>query len=52
MQNKKNVAVVIFSRANYARIKSVLLELKKRKKVNLQIIIGASAVLDIGSLQY
>tara|TARA_B100001093_G_C26855023_1_gene1026994 strand:+ start:531 stop:1691 length:1161 start_codon:yes stop_codon:yes gene_type:complete len=46
MQNKKNVAVVIFSRANYARIKSVLLELKKRKKVNLQIIIGASAVLD------
>lgn len=46
IRKKKNIAVVIFSRANYARIKSVLLELKKSRKINLQIIIGASAVLD------
>jgi UDP-hydrolysing UDP-N-acetyl-D-glucosamine 2-epimerase len=49
---KRNVAVVIFSRANYARIKSVLKELKKIKKINLQIILGGSAVLDrFGNLE-
>jgi UDP-hydrolysing UDP-N-acetyl-D-glucosamine 2-epimerase len=49
---KKNIAVVIFSRANYARIKSVLKELKKNRKINLQIILGGSAVLDrFGNLE-
>lgn len=49
---KKNIAVIIFSRANYARIKSVLKELKKNKKINLQIILGGSAVLDrFGNLE-
>lgn len=49
---KRNIAVVIFSRANYARIKSVLKELKKNKKINLQIILGGSAVLDrFGNLE-
>jgi UDP-hydrolysing UDP-N-acetyl-D-glucosamine 2-epimerase len=49
---KRNIAVVIFSRANYARIKSALKELKKNKKINLQIILGGSAVLDrFGNLE-
>jgi UDP-hydrolysing UDP-N-acetyl-D-glucosamine 2-epimerase len=43
---KKNVAVAIFSRANYARIKSVLTELRDNKKINLQIILGGSALLE------
>ena len=46
MKKKRNIAVVIFSRANYARIKSLVLNLKKDKKIKLQIIIGASAVLN------
>lgn len=46
MKKKRNIAVVIFSRANYARIKSLILNLKKDKKIKLQIIIGASAVLN------
>jgi UDP-hydrolysing UDP-N-acetyl-D-glucosamine 2-epimerase len=49
---KRNIAVVIFSRANYARIKSVLKELKRNSKINLQIILGGSAVLDrFGNLE-
>jgi len=49
---KRNIAVIIFSRANYARIKSVLKELKKNKKINLQIILGGSAVLErFGNLE-
>ena len=43
---KKKIAIVIYSRANYARIKSVLIELRKKKKIELQIILGASALLD------
>ena len=43
---KKKIAIVIYSRANYARIKSLLKELKKRKKIELQVILGASALLD------
>tara|TARA_B100000242_G_C43030286_1_gene479925 strand:- start:358 stop:1512 length:1155 start_codon:yes stop_codon:yes gene_type:complete len=43
---KRNVAIVIYSRANYARIKSLVVELKKSKKINLSVIIGASALLD------
>lgn len=43
---KKNIAIVIFSRANYARIKSLVVELKKSKKINLSVVIGASALLD------
>ena len=37
---------MINNRANYARIKSLVLELKKSKKINLSVIIGASALLD------
>lgn len=43
---KKKIAIVIYSRANYARIKSVLRELRKNKKIELQVILGASALLD------
>ncbi len=46
MRKKRNIVVVIFSRANYARIKSLIINLKKNKKVNLQVIIGASAILN------
>lgn len=34
------------SRANYARIKSLLIAIKKSKKLNLQIILGASSLID------
>lgn len=44
--NKKKICVVVNSRANYARIKSVLLEIKKNKKAELQLIVGASALID------
>ena len=43
---KRNIAVVVFSRANYARIKSLISNLKKNKNIKLQVIIGASAVLN------
>ena len=37
--------MLLYSRANYARIKSVLLEIKN-KKAELQLIVGASALID------
>ena len=43
---KKNICVVVNSRANYARIKSLLIAIKKSKKLNLQIILGASSLID------
>ncbi len=43
----KKICIVINSRANYARIKSLVYELKKNKKITLQIILGSSAILDI-----
>ncbi len=42
----KKICFVIGSRANYSSIKSVLIEVKKNKKLKLQLVIGASAVLD------
>ena len=42
---KRKICVVINNRANYARIKSVLIEIKKNKKLDLQIILGSSAIL-------
>ena len=42
----KKVCVVIASRANYGRIRSALIEIKKHPKLKLQIILSASAVLD------
>ena len=39
----RKVCVVVHSRANYARIKSLLVEIKKSKKLRLQLVVGASA---------
>jgi UDP-hydrolysing UDP-N-acetyl-D-glucosamine 2-epimerase len=44
-KNKKKVCVVINNRANYARIKSVLIEIKKDKRFQLQIIVGSSGLI-------
>jgi UDP-hydrolysing UDP-N-acetyl-D-glucosamine 2-epimerase len=41
----KNICVVIHSRANYARVKSVLVQLKKNPDCKLSIIVGASGLL-------
>ena len=43
---KKNVCVVIGSRANYSSIKSVLKEINDSDFLNLQLITTGSAVLD------
>jgi UDP-N-acetylglucosamine 2-epimerase len=45
LKNKKKISVVINNRANYARIKSLLIEIKKSSKFELQILLGASALL-------
>ena len=45
-KTKKNVCVAIFSRANYGSIRKVLEDLKKNKKINLQIITGGSANIE------
>ena len=42
---KRKIAVVCFSRANYARIKSVLLSIQKHPDLELLLIVGASALL-------
>ncbi len=46
MNNKKKICVAINNRANYARIKSLLIEIKKNKNFELQILLGASAILN------
>lgn len=42
---KRRVCVVVNSRANYGRIKSVLMAVRDRENLELQIIVGASALL-------
>tara|TARA_B110001450_G_scaffold239118_1_gene246689 strand:- start:4281 stop:5441 length:1161 start_codon:yes stop_codon:yes gene_type:complete len=44
--SKRKVCVVINNRANYARIKSALSAMKKNKKIELQIVLGSSAILN------
>jgi len=41
----RKVCVVVFSRANYGRIKSVLRAVKQHPDLELQLVIGASALL-------
>lgn len=41
----RKVCIIVNSRANYARIKSLLLEIKKSRKLKLQLVVGASALL-------
>lgn len=43
---KRRVCVVITARASYARIKSVLKEINKRQELELQLVLGASLLLD------
>ena len=45
MTERKKICVVVNSRANYGRIKSVLQAIKQHKKLELQLIVGASALL-------
>lgn len=46
MNNKiKKICVVVNSRANYARVKSLLTEINKNKKLKLILVLGASATL-------
>ena len=45
MKFKKKFCVAINNRANYARVKTLLLEIKKNKNFELKIVLGASAIL-------
>ena len=53
MINKvRKICVVVNSRANYARIKSLLEEINKNKKFKLILVLGASAALNrFGALE-
>ncbi|MCG9597825.1 UDP-N-acetylglucosamine 2-epimerase [Vibrio sp. Isolate25] len=44
--NKRNILVFVGSRANYSSIKSVMLAIKNHPDLNLQTVVGASAILD------
>jgi len=43
---KRKVCVVVTARASYSRIKSVLCAIQQHKALELQLVVGASAVLD------
>ncbi len=45
MSNKKKICVVVNSRANYGRIKSMLEAVDRHQDLELQLIVGASALL-------
>lgn len=45
-KQKKRICVVVLSRANYARIKTVMRSIQEHPDLELQLIIGASALLD------
>lgn len=46
MNKKRKICVVIGSRANYSSIKSAMLAIRDHKDLELQLVIGASALLD------
>ena len=46
MPERRKVCVVVASRANYARIKSVLQAVNEREDSELQLVVGASALLE------
>ena len=49
---KKKLAVIINNRANYARIKSFLIKANKERIIKLEIILGASALVEkFGNLE-
>jgi len=46
MNSKRKICVVIFNRANYGRIKSVMKHVQQHPDLELQVIVGASALLN------
>ncbi len=46
MKVKRKIAVVIVDRANYGRLKPVMLEMRKRPEIELQIICSGTMLLD------
>ena len=46
MKNKRKICVVITARPSYSRIKTTLQAIKKHSKLELQLIVAASALLD------
>ena len=44
-RNKRKICIVVNSRANYGRIKSVMRAIKMHKNLELQLVLGASALL-------
>ena len=42
----RNICIVVGSRANYSSIKSAMVAIKKHPDLNLQLVVGASALLD------
>ena len=43
---KRKVAIVVTSRASYARIKSAIQAIHQREDMDLQLVVGASALLE------
>lgn len=46
MKTKRKVCIVVNSRANYGRIKTVLRSLRDHSNIHLQLLVGASALLE------
>ena len=46
MNTKRKIAVVITARPSYSRVKTVLTAIKKHQKLELQLVVAASALLD------
>ena len=43
---KKKICFVIASRANYGRVKSVIIKFKKKKEFIVQVVLAASALIE------
>jgi UDP-N-acetylglucosamine 2-epimerase len=46
MQTKRKIAVVLIDRANYGRLKPVMLEMQKRPEIDLQVVCSGTMLLD------
>ena len=46
MKNKQKICIVIGSRANYSSIKSAMVAIRAHDKLDLQVVLTASAILD------
>ena len=46
MKSKKKICVVIANRANYSSIKSAMVAISRHPQLELQLIIGSSALLE------